>query len=129
MDMNKIKEAILSSMIEDMAGPEADVVLRKFNFPSGFVGFSGHFPSFPVLPAFVQVVAAQTVIESFLERPMRLHEIVNAKFLLPVRPGQVIEARCTRNKAQDDLRWGAVLSIDRQRVASFQLIFMDGEAQ
>jgi 3-hydroxyacyl-[acyl-carrier-protein] dehydratase len=115
--MSKVKDAILESMIQTEAYPEPDTIVRQFNFDRNFIGFSGHFPEYPVLPAFVQMMAAQTVIETHLSKPLELLEIINAKFLIPIEPGRVIEVRC---RAVRD-HWEAVLYCENEVAASFRM--------
>ena len=71
---------------------------QEFSFSDDFLGFAGHFPGFAVLPAVVQVLVAQMVVEATAGRPMRLTALDNAKFLIQLRPQEVITVCCRQKK-------------------------------
>ena len=47
---------------------EGDEVTARFLFPAAFIGFQGHFPERPVLPAVCKIQAAIAVLEAWSER-------------------------------------------------------------
>lgn len=92
--MSKLKEEVLKyavGLIEE-AGPEK--ALGRYCFPPDFIGFSGHFPKHPVLPAFVQVMVALTVIEKWKGRSFELSCLERAKFRMEIHPGREISIQC-----------------------------------
>lgn len=64
-----------------------------FLFPD-FVAFDGHFPDYPILPAFAQVVMAQVLLEKALAGPLRLVGIPSAKFTAQARPQDELSFHC-----------------------------------
>jgi 3-hydroxyacyl-[acyl-carrier-protein] dehydratase len=58
-----------------------------FIFPPEFIGFQGHFPANKVLPGACQVQCVLSIIEKILGRQVVLKEIVLAKYIAPVFPG------------------------------------------
>jgi len=81
-----------------MAGSEAEQWSQEYVFAEDFLGFAGHFPGFPVLPAVVQVLVAQMVVEATSGRRLRLTALDNAKFLIQLRPQEVITVCCRQKK-------------------------------
>ena len=60
-------------------------------FPPEFIGFAGHFPGYPILPAIVQMLAAQVVIDCHLGRETDLVRLTRAKFMDTVLPDQRVK--------------------------------------
>ena len=98
--MERLKEAIRGSAQGRVHVTETDVAVGRFRFDEGFVGFQGHFPGRPLLPAVVQMMAAlQVAGEAWgLEAGPGL-SVDRAKFLLPLEPGAEIQVQCTRRAA------------------------------
>jgi 3-hydroxymyristoyl/3-hydroxydecanoyl-(acyl carrier protein) dehydratase len=68
-------------------------------FPVEFIGFQGHFPTQMVLPGACQIQCALSTIEMSLKQRVALKEILLAKFLAPVLPGERVI--CTVSGAAD----------------------------
>jgi 3-hydroxyacyl-[acyl-carrier-protein] dehydratase len=64
--------------------------LQVYRFEDGFLGFAGHFPNRPILPALVQILMGQNLASSVFDSELELLEIKAAKFLDPITPGQEI---------------------------------------
>jgi 3-hydroxymyristoyl/3-hydroxydecanoyl-(acyl carrier protein) dehydratase len=62
-------------------------ITSSFLFPAEFIGFQGHFPAHKVLPGACQIQCIISTIEKALGKYVVLEEIVLAKFLAPVFPG------------------------------------------
>jgi len=95
---------------------------RRFNFAPDFQGFAGHFPGYPLLPGVVQLLIAQTLVESALGTRPVLKEVVGAKFLEQLLPGREIVVKCQARDASR-LAWNARLEVEGRLAASFQLHF------
>ncbi len=67
----------------------------RFLFPPEFIGFQGHFPERPVLPAVCKIQAAVAMLEAAKRWRVRLDEIVLAKFTAPVTCDEEVEFLCT----------------------------------
>jgi 3-hydroxymyristoyl/3-hydroxydecanoyl-(acyl carrier protein) dehydratase len=72
-----------------MNGPTRNdsVLTSSFTFPPEFIGFQGHFPTNSILPGACQIQCAISTIEKALETSVVLKEIVLAKYVAPVFPG------------------------------------------
>ncbi len=61
-----------------------------FLFPAQFIGFTGHFPQRPVLPAVVQLAAVRCLAGYLLGREVGLHGFYGVKFRDMVVPDEEI---------------------------------------
>lgn len=60
---------------------------RKVFVPTdNFVGFAGHFPNHPVLPAVVQIIMAECTVEEGTGKQLQMEQLSQAKFTMPVLP-------------------------------------------
>ena len=122
--MNTINDGILAARLGP-ATREADQTIRQdFSFPPDFVGFAGHFPGDPILPAVVQIGLGVVLSQALLSEKaghQRLETVTRAKFLRKLRPGETITARCSRRGP--DGACNVVLTVDQQQAAVFTLTF------
>lgn len=123
--MNTISDGILAARLGP-ATREADQTLRQdFSFPPDFVGFAGHFPGDPILPAVVQIGLGVVLSQALLSEKaghQRLETVTRAKFLRKLKPGETITARCCR-RGPDGGACNVVLTVDQQQAAVFTLTF------
>jgi 3-hydroxyacyl-[acyl-carrier-protein] dehydratase len=127
--MTELKRAILAAAAGDPSFPEPGTAVRAYRFEAGFLGFSGHFPGFPVLPALVQVLTAVTVAEALLGRPLELATLENAKFHIQIEPGTEVSVYCQERESAER-RWvDARVLVPRGLASSFRLTFAAGGAQ
>jgi hypothetical protein len=63
---------------------------RTLTVPADHPAFAGHFPGMPVLPGAALLDALLRVLEEDLAFDPREWQITTAKFLEPVRPGDVL---------------------------------------
>lgn len=68
---------------------------QTFVLTPEFIGFQGHFPGAPVLPAFVQTLMGRHVLQTWLGHERQLKEVDRAKFKQPIGPGE-LQVRCKR---------------------------------
>jgi len=67
----------------------------KLHFPATHPAFAGHFPGAPMVPGALLLAEALTAL-GVAGGPL---EIASAKFLRPVGPDTVVEARCEQTSA------------------------------
>lgn len=72
---------------------------RFFCFPPDFIGFAGHFPGQPVLPAIIQICMVR-LFWSDVVSPVDSLDVISAKFLKPVLPDQDIMVILFGEKAE-----------------------------
>jgi 3-hydroxyacyl-[acyl-carrier-protein] dehydratase len=109
--MNKLRKEISEAANGKVEVIGPDKAIRRYCFPSHFVGFSGHFPGYPVLPAFVQVLSALMVIEEWKGRPFQPFSIDKAKFHIEVKPDQEMTIECREYVAKGAPAFEAKLSV------------------
>ena len=99
---------------------------RSFRFTDDFVGFSGHFPGYPILPAVLQTLIAQLVAEQTVGVPLRFLSLERAKFTQQLRPGAQIDVRVSCQENQGQLHCACELLLAGERAAKFVLILGKG---
>jgi len=112
--------AIRAAAIGEIERRADGSVRQRYVFNADFPGFSGHFPGRPILPAVLQIMAANQLVEAATEQRLLSAAIERAKFLQPIVPGAVVEITCRRLPGAADL-WEARIDADRQAAASFYL--------
>ena len=70
--MDNLRSAIRESALGPVKETEKGTWVRSYRFAPDFIGFSGHFPGYPILPAFVQVLMVQTMAEEVKGRPLKV---------------------------------------------------------
>lgn len=90
-----------------------------------FLGFHGHFPNFPILPAIFQLamvrITAERAVHTTLE-PLRYEKV---KFKNMIKPGQKIALNLTLKRTPG--QWSGrfkLLSMDEKTVASGKCFFV-----
>lgn len=121
MAMNRLKAEIAKCSDTQMEVVGVRKVSRRYCFPPSFIGFSGHFPGYPVLPAFVQVMAAMAVVEELKGRPCELSSMERAKFRIEVRPDQLISVECREYGPQDEPAFEVNITTAEGVAASFTM--------
>jgi 3-hydroxyacyl-[acyl-carrier-protein] dehydratase len=97
-------------------------VMASFVFPAEFVGFQGHFPERPVLPAVCKIQAAVAMLEAWKRGKVRLNEIILAKFSAPVGCDEEVALRCS--VTMEDVHRAlvkATVARDGESIAKFRL--------
>ncbi|MCK5851028.1 MAG: hypothetical protein KAH23_08945 [Kiritimatiellae bacterium] len=111
-------------IIDCMAGlsPNDEGFDARFVFPDTFTGFNGHFPDNPILPG---ICTVQTVLVSagvWKEIPVKLEEIVTAKFFFPISPGDELLLSCKSGERKNgDSLLKASASCNGKEVAKITL--------
>lgn len=124
--MNELRDGIAAAAVGslDVSGP--DTAARRYRFSPDFVGFSGHFPGDPILPAIVEMRTVVSMAEEHSGKPLRLACVEFAKFLSPIRPGEEIQVRYQRRDRDGKTLYDATLSVAGKTAASFLLQLDDG---
>jgi 3-hydroxyacyl-[acyl-carrier-protein] dehydratase len=99
-----------------------DELTARFLFPARFIGFQGHFPNRPILPAVCKIQAAIAMLEAWKRDRVRLNEISLAKFSAPVGCDEEVQLRC-RVEMEDGHRATvrATVAKGSAKVARFKL--------
>lgn len=121
---SKLKRAIEAAAIDTVEGLGAASAAGTFRFAADFPGFAGHFPGHPVLPAVVQVLSAQLVVERWLGRPLVMQQLERAKFLRQVRPEESLRVVCRERKSGV---WDAHLEAEGEPASAFWMVLAEEE--
>jgi 3-hydroxyacyl-[acyl-carrier-protein] dehydratase len=70
-----------------------------YALPEDFIAFQGHFPAYPILPAFMQICMAQHVLSLALRRQLVLVRVGVAKFTGRAGPGTDVQVTCSAASA------------------------------
>jgi 3-hydroxyacyl-[acyl-carrier-protein] dehydratase len=96
-------------------------------FPDDFVGFDGHFPGHPVLPAFIQILVTQCALQQRSARAWVLRRVKRAKFMKIVEPNRTVTVTWNEKESEDGLQGNFTLTVDDTKVASFAAVFTPQE--
>ena len=88
-----------------------------------FLGFRGHFPGHPILPAFVQLLMAECAVRLHSAHAGSLRRVERGKFLKPLGPNQPVTV-CWQEQPRDNgLRCSFTLQVEGEKAAAFTLEF------
>ena len=104
--MSVMRRAVLQAASQFEHQPDQGVWRQHFCFAADSAVFSGHFPGHPVLPAVVQVLMVQVILEA-IGQPAAVACVPQAKFLAPLGPD--VDILLTLNKGKRDGRWECTL--------------------
>lgn len=122
---SELKQAVGAAAVNPLETDGEGSVVCSFRFAADFPGFAGHFPGYPVLPAVVQVLAAQLVVEQRLDTPLTLQRLERAKFLKQVRPEQLLWVICRERQCDGRQVWDARLKADGEPAAAFRMTLVE----
>jgi 3-hydroxyacyl-[acyl-carrier-protein] dehydratase len=125
--MNALQKGIDASAMEALPGTGPEAGTRRYRFGPEFIGFSGHFPGNPILPAIVQIRAVVSLAEAEGGKALALAAVRSAKFLAPIRPDEDVWIRYRRRVDSGLDICDATLSVAGKTVAAFQLELAEGE--
>lgn len=124
--MSVIRRGILAARCGPPDITDGVLIRQAFRFPLEFAGFSGHFPSEPILPAVVQIGMGILLVELLLESDAKdklvLEFVRQAKFVRKLQPCQAIMAQC-RRRGPDERSFDIALTVDQAPASSFTLNF------
>ena len=66
--MNELRKGIAAAAVDDIVVEEMETVTRRYRFSADFIGFSGHFPGDPILPAIAQMRTVVSLAEEHSAR-------------------------------------------------------------
>ena len=121
--VNRLKQEVIKSAPGPVEIIAPDKAVGRYVFPESFIGFSGHFPGYPVLPAYVQILTALTVIEEWKGRSLQLDSIEKAKFHIELRPQQEITVQCREFETSGKTAFEINLTVAENLAAAFLLRF------
>ena len=124
MSTSDLAEAIGSCARGDFERRDDGSIRQRYVFDADFPGFSGHFPGRPILPAVVQIMTANLLIETATGSSLQAAAIERAKFVRPIVPGELVEITCRRLAGAAAELWDVRIDAGRQAAASFSLTLL-----
>lgn len=121
--MEIIRKAIAGCALDDITSLGNGVVRRCYRFKPGFIGFSGHFPGYPILPAFIQVITALALMEEVKGHELILESLEKAKFYIEIKPDTTIEVTCRERSRLGKPTIEANLRVDGKLASAFSLVY------
>ncbi len=109
--MSIIDEIVEYSGITRITGD--DKWEKEYIFPADFIGFAGHFPGNPILPAIVQICMIRLLLNEVVGYADFI-AIKSAKIRKPIRPHERIVLKMDKSKA--------FFFVDDANVAEFRII-------
>lgn len=121
--MDKITNAIKNYSLGPSQKNNPSEITNEFCFDQNFIGFSGHFPGYPILPAVVQLIVAQLLIEEQQGHKIRVKSIEKAKFLSEVKPDDKITVQCVDADKNGIQRSKVKITSGDRQISSFVICF------
>ncbi|PLY00935.1 MAG: hypothetical protein C0624_11415 [Desulfuromonas sp.] len=119
--MNRdMRSELLAAACSPATQGEDGSVSQSFSLPETFIGFAGHFPDYPIVPAVTQLLAAQLLTEQIQGRPLTLCTVSHAKFLQQLLPQQTFTVTC-RPKTGKPLCYDVRIHLDEELASSFRI--------
>jgi 3-hydroxyacyl-[acyl-carrier-protein] dehydratase len=123
--MDTLRTAIISSAKGPLREIEKGVFARTYSFAPDFMGFSGHFPGHPVLPAFLQILTVVATAESARDRAIKVTSVIKAKFRIEILPNSDVEVKCRERFIGEKPGLEATLTVKEGIAASILLTFTE----
>lgn len=119
--MSRMRQEILAASLGEFTR-EDNGLSGRFRLGESFVGFAGHFPGYPLLPAVAQVVLGKVVAEVLAGAPLVMASLEKAKFVREVRPDEELLAECHRVELKGRAGYEVRLSVSGEPASSFILV-------
>lgn len=121
--MKNLIEAIKKSSAKPAQIKSQWEISNSYCFDNSFLGFSGHFPGYPILPAVMQLLLAQLLIEEQKGHKIEVISIEKAKFLSEIRPNDPVTVICTNADTDNGHRSKVKIVSGDRAVSSFTICF------
>ncbi len=117
--MNTLDNAIVAAGFQIQL--EGDEFMKEFVFKADFIGFDGHFPGNPILPAVVQLMAGAIATGEALGTQLVVNGVSRAKFLKQIRPGDRLMVRGILTAKAESIAAAIKMSVDGENASTFQI--------
>ncbi len=124
--MTNLRQALQATATGKLIRNEPDSGFQNFCPTANFIGFNGHFPDYPVLPAMLQVLLGIIVSEELSGTRLTLQKLDKAKFMAQIQPEQTITVSCrltrpSTNESQTTIKARITIANEEQKAASMTL--------
>ena len=121
--MKKLIDAIIKSSTGPARKDNPSEIRNTYLFDDDFMGFSGHFPGYPILPAVLQLLVARLLIEEQKGHEIRMSSIGKAKFMSEIRPNDPVTVQCVDADTAESRRSKVKIISGDRTVSSFNMYF------
>jgi len=85
---------------------------KTYIFPSDFLGFQGHFPENPILPAVIQIMMAREAIAEQMGPEYDVTKLSRAKYMKVITPGIPVTVIWTIKEQPDSITCNCILETE-----------------
>jgi 3-hydroxyacyl-[acyl-carrier-protein] dehydratase len=96
-----IREEINQTAVGEFVKSSPESGSQNFHPTAGFVGFAGHFPDYPIMPAMLQILFGIIVAEKVLDTVLVMKKLDRAKFMVQIKPDEIITVSCRISRPAD----------------------------
>ena len=94
---------------------------KTYVFPSDFLGFQGHFPGNPILPAVIQLMMGRQAITERMGRECDIVKVTRAKYMKVITPGIPVTVILTIKEQEDACICKCILEIEGKPTSKFAM--------
>ena len=120
-----MREAIIQAALSP-AQLTTDSGEQSFCFADSFIGFAGHFPDYPILPAILQTLMAHMMAEQIMGQSLQFLSLERAKFTRQLRPQEHIDVSLKCRDKEGHMRCTVQLEVAGESAANFTLVLGKG---
>lgn len=122
-----IRDEIEKTALADIDISSPDTGSQKFCPAADFIGFNGHFPDYPILPAMLQVLFGVLVSEKILGKKLILKKLDKAKFMVQIKPEETIAVtskiiQTAPDKPGTGIKARVTITVAEKKAASMTLL-------
>jgi len=94
---------------------------KAFVFDESFIGFDGHFPGNPILPAMVQLMLGEVSAAEAADKPLKTADVARAKFVMQIGPGDKISVTGKLTKKNGATKANITLTVGGETASTYIL--------
>lgn len=121
--MKRLLKEISGYSVKGESGDNPSVIKKHYCFDRDFIGFRGHFPGYPILPAVLQLLLAQLCIEEQKGCKIRIMRVEKAKFLSEIRPDMPLSIHCADADIDACKKMKVKITSGEKVISTFSLYF------
>jgi 3-hydroxyacyl-[acyl-carrier-protein] dehydratase len=85
---------------------------KTYVFPADFLGFKGHFPENPILPAVIQIMMAREAVTEQIGQEFDVMKLSRAKYMKVITPGIPVTVIWTVKEQPDSVSCNCILETE-----------------
>jgi 3-hydroxyacyl-[acyl-carrier-protein] dehydratase len=122
-----IRSEIKETALADIETINSYTGSQKFRPTADFIGFNGHFPDYPILPAMLQVFFGVLVSEKILGEKLILKKLDKAKFMAQIKPDETITVtskilQATPDGPESAIKARVTITVAEKKAATMSLL-------